>query len=424
MAATPITALLARASSLVLHPVSRNTCWVFGERISNSVLNLLAIVAIGRMLGPVAYGHFAFAISILGIALATGQLGLDSLLIKKLIEQPQTSRTLLGTIALMKYLIYIPVSIGIAGYALINTTLTMNESILLFILSSLCLTSPISTNSLAWLNANQNFSSTSIRRIAATLFGTSAKLMIILAGGGIVQVAAAHAGMFVLEMVLLYHLLRSRNGPPITTWQFQWNTSIKLIKDSGYLFVGSIFAMVYVNCDVIILRLLKDPLSVGIYAPSQQIILSAQLLPYAITLVAFPLLLKLHLGDAIQFRIRTKQIAWILIVSGTALASIIAISAPYIIPAVFGPEYQSTVLVIQIASIGLPFLFMRQLTTKLFICFGHSRRFAAFELAILLLSISSNYLLIAHHGISGAAMATVLTFMPNIAIYFYLLRKA
>lgn len=402
---------------------STNTLWLIFERLSNSLLTLLSVVAITRLMGPEAYGQFAYSTSVVAIALATGQLGLDGLLIKMLIERPDEQNALLGSVTVMKAAIYGPVMVGLIVYAFANGAHTADENVLLSVIALLLLVVPVSSSALAWLNAHEAFRSTAAARVAAALVGTGAKLGLIFAGLGIVEVGMAHAAMFMLEMLLLYGLVRFYRGPPLTCWAFKVATAIGLLRRSGYLFMGTVFTLVYANTDVIILRYLSGPEDVGLYALVPQIIMAGQLLPYAITLAVFPALVKQLSSDRMAFTTTARRLAILLIVLGLLTAACVALAAPYLISMVFGARYASSVPVLQIAGLALPFLFLRQLTTKLFICLEHSEQFAAVEGAALIINVSALLILIPSLGMLGAAYAIVATHALTLPTTYWLTRQ-
>lgn len=390
--------------------------WVFIERILSSALNLISIITIARFLGPLAYGQFAFAISLLSIAIVTGHLGLDGLLIKKLVEQKSAAPTLLGTTLVMKFIIYIPMIMALITYAWTSAELVRNERILLLIMSIICLTAPFTASIMACLNARQIFRRTAYRRIISTCSGTIGKVSLIMAGHGVIDIGFVHAAMFILEAILLYQIMRKVDGPSLLVWRFGAATAKKLLSESSYLFLATVFAMIYISNDVLIMRYILDSRSVGEYAIVPQILMSSQMIPYAITLVAFPKVIEKMQDDPLDFVLFTKKLALRLLAISIAVTLPLFVIGPYLIAILFGDSFANTGPVFQIACLAIPFMFLRQLTTKLFICLEDGKKLAMIEFVSLIINFGANISLITDYGLYGAAYSIIITYFFTIGI--------
>ena len=392
-----------------LHRGQSGAFWIFSERVLSSILNLLCIVAITRILGPTPYGHWAFALSVVAVLLAAGHLGLDGLLIKKIVEAPGRAPHLLGTVVALKAAIYIPAIAGVLLFFHNRPGVTAEEQELLFILMIPVVLAPLTSSLLAWTNAASEFGKPARSRIAANLTGTTAKLLAIFAGFGIVTVGYIHAAMFVLEALLLLLVVGRQEGPLPWRWRPDLADVRPLLSQSGYLFAATIFAIFYFNIDIMAMRLLRGPYEVGIYALVPQIILAIQLIPYALTLSTFPALVVLAGQDQEPFHARiltlTKQLFLMGVLVAVALVGFAAIGFEM----VFGAAYKPTVPALMIGALSLPFLFIRQLTTKIYVCTNQGRRLAAIELVGLLLSTGLNLVLVPRFG--GLGAVSVLCFV-------------
>ncbi|MGV1681753.1 flippase [Sphingopyxis sp. NJF-3] len=395
--------------------------WIFSERVLSSVLNLLCIVAITRFLGPTPYGHWAFALSVVGVLLATGHLGLDGLLIKKIVDAPDRAAHLLGTVVALKAAIYIPAIVGVLLFFHDRPAVTAEEQKLLFILMIPVIMAPLTSSLLAWTNATSEFGKPARSRIAANVTGTTAKLLAVFAGFDIVSVGYIHAAMFVLEALLLLLVVGSQGGPLPWHWRPDLADVRPLLRQSGYLFAATIFAILYFNTDIMMMRLFRGPYEVGTYALVPQIIQAIQLIPYALTLSTFPALVALAGQSQDLFHARilslTKQLFLIAALVAVALVGFAAIGFELI----FGAAYKATIPALMIGALSLPFLFIRQLTTKIYICTNQGRRLAVIELVGLLLSIGLNLILIPRFGGLGAisVLCLVCFFTVVISLLFF-----
>jgi len=376
--------------------------WIFSERILSSVLNFLCIVAITRLLGPIPYGNWAFVLSVTGILLATGHLGLDGLLIKKIVEAPDRAANLLGTVVVLKAAIYVPAIASVLLFLHGRPGVTVEERALLLILMIPVMVAPLTSSLLAWTNASSEFRKPAWSRIIANVIGTTAKLLALLAGFDIIAVGYLHAAMFVFEALLLVHVVGKQGGPLPWRWRPDLSDVRPLLRQSGYLFAATIFATLYFNTDIMAMRLFYGSYEVGTYALVPQIIQAIQLIPYALTLSTFPALVALAGQSQDLFHARILSlIKQLFLISTLVVVTLIGFAATGF-ELIFGADFRATAPVLIVGALALPFLFVRQLTTKIYICTNQGRRLAAIELVGLLLSIGLNLIFVPHFGGLGA----------------------
>ena len=74
-----------------------NTSWLMAERIIRMTVALFVGVYVARYLGPERFGLLSYANSFVGLFLALATLGLDSIVIRELVKNPESRNELLGT---------------------------------------------------------------------------------------------------------------------------------------------------------------------------------------------------------------------------------------------------------------------------------------------------------------------------------------
>jgi O-antigen/teichoic acid export membrane protein len=79
-----------------------NTAWLLAEKCWTLSLTLLATVVVARHLGVATFGALQYAASLCGLVALVATLGLDSILVRELVKQPERSGDLLGTAALLR----------------------------------------------------------------------------------------------------------------------------------------------------------------------------------------------------------------------------------------------------------------------------------------------------------------------------------
>lgn len=387
----------------------QNSFWIASERVVSITLNVATIVAVARVLGVVDYGHYAFGISILGVGLAFGHLGLDGLLVKKIIQDQSMAGTFLGSVCLAKYLVYLPLFL-LAFWPGLAAHLEPRGAGVVRSLAPIFLVLPLSSAFICWLNAQSRFRVTSFARIVAVSIGTAAKLAIVAAGLGVQVVGIGHSLIFFLEAAFLSYLVWSLGGPLPSAWACRAPVFKALFSAAWPLFLASLFAVMYMSADVVALRFLTTPRVVGEYALIPQILQATQIIPFAVTLAAFPALVANNERGGEHLLRHGAGIARTLMLLGSGCGLVLILVVPPILPIAFGEEYAVTGSLLQIAALSLPFLFLRQLTTKMFICIERGKILVGIEAAALVSAVLLNALLIPRFGAFGAAASTVISY--------------
>ena len=399
-----------------------NGNWVFLERLITSCLSFLSVVAIARLMGPADYGAFSYVISVTSIFLAAGHLGLDGLLIKKFIEEPKNNPKILGTVCILKLGFLITSGIIVIGYGYMNPVHTETERLLFSAVGIMFLAAPFTSILNAWLQSQKKFKNLSLLRIFTVSTGTSLKLILIYMGFSIEIIGLAHASIFALESLLIYSLFHFLSGPRLKYWQFSANLSKKLLSEGASLFVGTVLAMVYFNIDIMMLRFYFNEAIVGKYSLVPQIMQALQILPFALTLVVFPDLLRISkLGES-AFLDACKPIYGRILMLALGLGVITFLLGGWLLIAVFGEAYQSATSALKIACFALPFLFMRHLTLKVFIALKLGNRFALLETMGLTINVIANLYLIPIFAGVGAAASTVLALCISSVLGLFVFR--
>ncbi|QHD70737.1 oligosaccharide flippase family protein (plasmid) [Sphingobium yanoikuyae] len=394
--------------NLVPKRLSKSTSgalWIFSERVLSSALNLLCIAAITRILGPAAYGHWAFTLSVIGVLLVAGDLGLEGLLIKKLVETPERSTRLLGTVFALKVIVYLPAIAAVLLFIWTSGSLSSEERSLFYIFMIPVILSPLTSSLLAWTNSVSAFHNAARMRMISNALGSITKIYAVFAGFGIVQVGWIHAGMFVLEAAGVLLAVRLLGGPMPWTWRPEAGSMRPLLAQSSYLFSATIFFTLYLGLGTIMMRFFHGPYEVGTYALVPQINQGLQFIPYALTLAVFPDLVNSFSSDKDRFYSTILFISKRLIFSSIFIILFLLIFSLFVFENIFGKKYYETVNIMILSLTSLPFLFLRQLTTKLYICINNGRELAIIEFIGLLLAVALNFIMVPLYGGSGAVIA-------------------
>ena len=186
----------------------------------------------------------------------------------------------------------------------------------------------------------------------------------------------------------------------------------------------SFLFLVYYQTDLVLLHYLVSEEEVGFYAASCVLMSAAYLLP-SVLYQKF-LLPKIHrwaYEKSNRLESFIKEGAILLFLGGALVTLIIWYAAPYIIPLAFGEEYQSSVSLLMLMSLAIPFRYLAVhlgsvLCTRDLI--WKNLRITSFTA---LLNVLLNLLLIPEHGAVGAAVAMVVSYIILAGLFLFSTQK-
>src|SRR5690606_22114922 len=121
--------------------------------------------------------------------------------------------------------------------------------------------------------------------------------------------------------------------------KFDWGKAKELLSQGWMVYLGAIFAMVYMKIDQIMLRWYDGSEAVGIYAVAAQISEAWYFVPSAIVASFFPKLIKLREKSITDFNVRFQQLLDAMLIMGVAVAILVTLCASWIISVFFGDGF-------------------------------------------------------------------------------------
>ena len=394
-----------------------NTLWIMGDKVTNLAVNFLLTVVIARYLGPEDFGLFSYAISVSALFAAAGHMGLSGLVVRELVKKPEERGATLGTTLVLK-------SIGMSGgyiilllYALLYEGYSSDEFILLALAGFALLLRPFDIFDF-WFQAFLQARYVTIARLAGLTASSALKFLFVFAGGGVIYFVGANvvqAAVVALVFLILYLV---KSNLQLSGWSFNCAKAKELFSQGWMVYLGSIFAVIYLKVDQIMLRWFEGSDAVGIYAVAAQISEAWYFIPVAIVTSFFPKLIKLKEESDRKFNFRLQQLFDVLFFLALVVALIITFLSDWLVFLFFGEHYAESSGVLTIHIWAALFIFMRAAFSK-WILIENLLVFSLITQGLgAFLNVALNYFLIPRFGVQGAAFATLISYA--FASYFSL----
>lgn len=391
-----------------------------GEKVIGLGLAFVATVFVARHLGPEDFGSLAYALSLAALFAAAGHMGLQGLVVREIVKDETGRAETLGTSALLKLLGMGAGYLVLLTYAVAYEGLGSTEFYLITIAGAALLFRPLDVVDF-WFQAFVQARYAAIARVSSHVVATAFKLGLVFAGSGLVYFATAQVLQAVVAALLLLLFFRLKAELRLAHWRFSWSRAKELLSQGWLIYLGSVFAVIYLKVDLVMLRWLADPQEVGQYAVAAQLSEAWYFVPTAIVASFFPKLIKLREQDEALFYRRLQQLFDVLFMIGLVVAVAMTVAAPWIIALFFGPEYAASASILVIHIWAAIFIFMRAAFSK-WILIENALYFSLLTQGLgALVNVLLNYLLIPMHGGIGAAYATLFSYATAsfFALFFY-----
>jgi O-antigen/teichoic acid export membrane protein len=387
-----------------------NTSWILTEKILSMAAGFFLAVLLARYLGPEQYGIFSYGLAMVTLFAVVGHVGMDGLVVRELISSQRPTSETLGTTFGMKALGYIIAFLGVVVFFIGTEELGSLE---FWVLNTLALTIIFRPFAIIdfWFQSQLQAKYSAYVRLSALFFSILLKIIFILSGASLLYFAVANVLQALLAAVFFILIYHFKSNVRIKNWFFSGERARSLLKEGSLVFLGSIFAVIYLKIDQVMLRWLAGAEEVGVYAVAASLSEAWYFIPIAIVSSFFPRLINLRKTNEELFRKRLQQLFDILFMLAIGVALLVTVVAGPLINLLFGSEYNeaSSILVIHIWA--ALFIFMRAALSKWILI----EKVYVFSLVSqgtgAVLNVALNFLLIPLWGGVGAAYATLFSYM-------------
>jgi O-antigen/teichoic acid export membrane protein len=176
--------------------------------------------------------------------------------------------------------------------------------------------------------------------------------------------------------------------------------------------LGNIVAFLNYRTDAFMLNLIAGPSQTGVYSVAASMGERLSLIPQAVGFNLFPRLAQFAGREAEQGVLTAIVARWVLAIT-TALAIPFSLAATFLVPVVFGAEYQAAIEPLLIMMPGYVLSALSQTLANDIAARGKPELNAATGTLALLLNVVANLLLIPWLGVNGAALSTTLSLAAN-----------
>lgn len=387
--------------------IKKNIGWLALGNIIVKPLWFLLILFTARLLGAVDFGQFMLAISIVSIASAVLEGGVDILIVRELSSRPQEYSIFFGNTSILKLVFGV-----ISSIAAVATCLLLKVTWELSML--VCLASLYNISNILLLHFSTVFRAFEILKYEATSMILEKSSVIFLCGGillmhlGVKVYMLGYALAYTATSLATFMIILFKIGMPVFHIRFSY-LWCKIIKPALPFAVLNLFTIIYFRSGTIMLQVLtgRDDL-VGYYNAGYRLVESFMLFPTIIVAPIYPVISR-NRENIDQVRQVMSEAARALFFIGISIALPIFIFREKITLLLFGNGYRLAVNSVGILSLTMIPISINFAAGSLVAALNRQKKSNIFVLSITIVNLILNYFAIKGFNTSGAALTTVIT---------------
>jgi O-antigen/teichoic acid export membrane protein len=400
----------------------KNTSWLMLEKLLRMGLGLIVNIWTVRYLGPENFGVLSFAVSFVGLFAAFASLGLNSIVVRNLVRDPNARDNILGTSFILR--------LSGAGLLLLFvflflqfTSTTFDEKLVVMTISTVQLILSFEVIDFYFQSKVKGKYSAISRAFGVIAFSVSSVLFILL------KLSVLYFALaIVIEQLtktvfyIMFYTRKNNENEDVTTlslyeWSFKIETAKKLLNDSLPLILAGIAISINLRIDQIMIKEFIGNEQVGLYAVAVKIADAFVLIPHIINRSIYPSFVNSHKKGDNSFLQRIAYGYKILFYISLILATIVFVGSDFIINTLFGKEYINAIPVLQLASITILFASINAINVTYFTILNKQKKAMYRQWMNVVLNLILNYMLIPIYGIMGAIYATTISIVVMTVVY-------
>lgn len=397
----------------------KNTGWLmFGKFLA---LFINALVA--RYLQPKSFGDLNFASALTAIVAAVGTLGLDTFIIRELINEPSKKNEILGTSLWLRIginLFLLPLCIGI--YLLLHHFSSNPGTALTWVVFFYALPALFKSFNIIDAYFQSQVQSKYVVQVQniGILISTGLKAILVLVNASLIWFAliiTIDAILLAIGLVIMYN----RQGLKLRNWKFNTNRAKTLLKQSYPLMFSAVMVSIYMKIDQVMLKSVGSAV-VGIYSAAANLSEAWFFIPVAIVSSVFPAIINARKTDLNRYNKRLVNLYDLLVCISLPVAIFVSFFSADIIHIVYGKGYDGAGQMLSIHIWSGVFVFLGIASSQFLLAEGYTN--IAFQRTAVgaVLNILLNFWLIPKYGGVGTSIATLIAYAMS-TFYILLIPK-
>lgn len=394
---------MIKIKEAVKNKIVKNAGWLIAGKVIQMLISFFVGIITARYLGPSNYGLINYGAAYTGFFTALCTLGINSILVKELVDHPDNDGQVLGTAVILKATASILSAVTI--FAIVSIV-DRDEPVTIMVvaLCSIGLVFNVLETFNYWFQSQLKSKVTAIATLIGYIVTSAYKIFLIISGKSVVFFALATSLDYVCVGLILIIAYRKNNGAKVS---FSWEYGKQLLEKSCHFILPSLMVAIYAQTDKLMLKQMISDTELGYYSTSAALcVVWCFVLQAIIDSMTPPIMEDYKSGNIDGYVTKNKLLYAIVFYLAITVSIMFCILAHPIIYVLYGKTYLPSIGPLRIITWYTAFSYLGVAREPWVVCENKQKYLIWIYISGALSNIVLNYLLIPKFGASGAAIAS------------------
>lgn len=383
-----------------------NAAWIIGEQVFQMLLTFIVGILSARYLGPSNYGLISYTSSFVSFVIPVVTLGMDGVIIKKMIAAPKEEGLYLGSCILYRSISALLCSISIILIVLVSNP---NDMLMLSLISLQSIQLFFRAINIldAWFQRHLLSKYVSIAKMIASILVSGYRIFLLISDKDVRWFALSNSLSTIVITIILLVFYKINAGQKLKVY---FKYGLNVLKESYHFIISGIMSAIYGQMDRVMLGEMLSSEAVGLYTIAATICSMWIFIPTAIINSLRPGILEhKNSGNEMKYICNLRRLYSIIIYLCIAVSIVIFVLGDYVVNLLYGYEYSGAITALKVL-IWSEVFSMLGVARGIWILAENKNKYVKYYLFMgVILNLFLNLMLIPKYGIIGAAVATLST---------------
>ena len=390
---------------ILKNETAKNAGWMIGEKIIQMLISLVVSLLTARYLGPSNYGLINYAMSFVAFFSSFCTLGINSVLVRELVDRPEREGEVLGTTLVLQSISSLLSAITIVA---VVSIIDRHEptTILVVALCSVGVVFNVFGSLNYWFQRHLRSRFTAIATLVAYIATAIYRIVLMVSGQNVTLFALVTSVDHVCIAVLLFLFYRKCGGQRLG---FSKEYGKELLSRSKHFILSGLMVAIYGQTDKLMLKQMLDVTQTGFYSTATTINnLWCFVLAAVIDSLVPGVMEAQKAGDEALFRKKNRQMYAIVFYASMCVAVLFNIFAELVVWILYGKAYLPAAMPLRIVSWYTAFSYLGVARNAWIVSKNRQKHLFKLYAMAAMGNVLLNYFLIPVWGANGAALASLI----------------
>lgn len=401
-----------RLNDILKNKVVGNAGWIIGGKVFNKALAFVVGILSARYLGPGNYGLINYAAAYTAFFASLCTLGINSVLVKELIDYPEKEGETLGTTLVMR-----AASSMLSAVMIICITLfaDRDEPLTILVVALYCVGMIFQVYDAFnyWFQAKLRSKYQAIAENIAFIVVSAFKILLLVLKKDVRWFAVAGSIDYITAAVILFAAYKKNGGPKFS---FSWNRGKEILSVSSHFIISGLMVSIYASTDRFMLKQMLSEEVVGYYSLASSLSVSWAFVLAAIIDSMCPVIVQSRKENYKEYEQKNRILYAIVFYAALAASALICIFAKPIVEILYGIKYIPAIEPLRIIVWYTAFSYLGVARNPWMVCENKQKYLKYIYIGAAVINVLLNALLIPNFGAAGAAGASLVTQMATTVV--------